>query len=240
MSRTLYLVGCGKAKRSGPAVARELYTGALFAKSIAYAEAQSKRDERGLVRILSALHGLVSPHETIEPYDLHLGSLRKAEREAWGERVARQLHQTTGIAADDIYVVLAGAAYADALDFGLRAYTRRVCVIRQPMAGMSQGHRLQWLNAQLAELDVGLSAFRATADGFDSATVVLARTGPKARHVVFLSMREAGYRVRHQDIRVTRASDYDPIQHDAGFVATKCYSVEGARLALERVAEGAA
>lgn len=76
--RVIAVVGCGKSKRKEAAAARELYTGALFQKSLALAERLA-----GTVLILSAKYGLVDPDTTIEPYDLSIQNLTKQQKALW-------------------------------------------------------------------------------------------------------------------------------------------------------------
>ena len=74
MPRPVYLVGCGKSKLDHPAPARHIYTGSLFQKALEYAEMKALR-EGADIWILSAKHGLLSPGDIIDPYDLALTSL---------------------------------------------------------------------------------------------------------------------------------------------------------------------
>jgi hypothetical protein len=63
--RTIALISCGKSKRREKAPAQQLYTGALFQKSLAYAR-RIKSDE---IYILSAHYGLVELTQEIAPYE---------------------------------------------------------------------------------------------------------------------------------------------------------------------------
>lgn len=134
--RPVYLVGCGKSKRPTAGPAGGLYTGALFAKALAYARAEAARDG-GAVRVLSALHGAVPLGAVLAPYDLSMGDLAGPERRAWGARVAAAL------GADGLgrgrAVVLAGRPYADPL-------RPHLPLLEEPMAGLGLGRRLRWLN----------------------------------------------------------------------------------------------
>lgn len=80
------LISCSKSKLATKAPARELYTGSLFQKAVAWAE----RHEHPWF-IISALHGLITPDQTIQPYDFTIKELRKREREAWAYRATCQL-----------------------------------------------------------------------------------------------------------------------------------------------------
>ena len=76
---TIVLIGCSKSKLDRPAPARELYTGQLFKKAVAWAERQGYQ-----WFVISALHGLVTPNQTIAPYDYSLKHRRGSrERESW-------------------------------------------------------------------------------------------------------------------------------------------------------------
>lgn len=142
------LVGCGKIKRSEHAPARDLYTGPLFQKARAYAEATCDR-----WYVLSAFHDLVEPDTVLMPYDRPMGR-SKAERELWGAQVQGKLLIATS--PGDTLVFLAGADYAEAVRWWNRphqAWTARV--IEQPLAGMGIGQRLHWLTDQLAKIEAG-------------------------------------------------------------------------------------
>lgn len=143
------LVSCSVTKLLRAAPARELYTSALFRKSLAHAERHCER-----VYILSALHGLVELDRRLEPYNRRLGS--KKEREAWARRVASHLIGRHGRAVD--YLLLAGVDYAGPLatalsthdgfrEDGWHGVPRER--IHRPLAGMQVGQRLRWLNDQI-------------------------------------------------------------------------------------------
>ena len=75
----IVLISCSKSKLNKRAPARELYTGTLFKKAVAWAERQGYA-----WFVISALHGLVTPNQIIAPYNYSLKQLRGArERESW-------------------------------------------------------------------------------------------------------------------------------------------------------------
>lgn len=82
------LVGCGK--RKAPTAtgmpAKDLYTGVPFRLALKYAE-QTADD----VHILSALHGVISPYQTIPPYDELMNLKSPEEKAAWGKAVVTYL-----------------------------------------------------------------------------------------------------------------------------------------------------
>lgn len=145
------LVGCSAQKLDLPAPARLLYCSPLFRKSLAYAERVCSR-----VYVVSATHGLVELDTVTKPYDRRLQG--KAERVAWGRRVAHLLVDRHGRAVD--YLILAGADYAQPLATGLRTIDgfhedgwRGVPKgrIHQPLIGLHVGQRLRRLNELLGE-----------------------------------------------------------------------------------------
>lgn len=85
---TVALVGCSKQKRASSAglPAQELYAGRLFRMAFEYAK--NTADD---VHILSALHGLVAPHQILVPYDLSIMELLLHEQDDWGIKIVDTL-----------------------------------------------------------------------------------------------------------------------------------------------------
>lgn len=102
-ARPLVIVPCGGKKLDRPASAGELYTGSYHRATRRAAAALGPRR----VLILSALHGLVELHRTIEPYDLRMGQAGSVTAEI----LRGQAEQLGEAGAGDV-VVLAGRAYA--------------------------------------------------------------------------------------------------------------------------------
>lgn len=59
MQKHIILIACGSRKATGPSPARNLYLGALFRKSLLYAESVHP----DLILILSARHGILELSE---------------------------------------------------------------------------------------------------------------------------------------------------------------------------------
>ena len=76
---TIVLIGCSKSKLDEPAPARELYTGQLFKKAVAWTERQGHQ-----WFVISALHGLVAPNQSISPYNYSLKGRRAHANESPG------------------------------------------------------------------------------------------------------------------------------------------------------------
>jgi hypothetical protein len=82
----LALISCSGRKGKTPAPARFLYTGALFKKSLAFAEREYDHSV-----ILSAKHGLLELDDVVEPYDQTLQRMPRPKREEWAQRVSEQI-----------------------------------------------------------------------------------------------------------------------------------------------------
>ncbi|MCK4872833.1 MAG: hypothetical protein KAS72_08925 [Phycisphaerales bacterium] len=136
---TIALVSCVKSKRSSDSPARDLYTSALFRKMRAYAE----RNADGWY-VLSAKYGLVHPGTIIEPYELTLKTMSRAERRAWADAVHKQMQAQGLLQPGRTFLWLAGRPYKEDLAGLLAGYSQE-----DPLAGMQIGVRLQWLNQQL-------------------------------------------------------------------------------------------
>jgi hypothetical protein len=130
------LVGCGAKKLDHAAPARELYTGALVKKSIAYGLSLSP-----LVYIVSAEYGLVALDAVIEPYNRRLDELDLDERRAWANRVRLRIESSLG--RNHSLVILAGETYAAPL----REMAQQAgWPFSEPLKGLEIGERLRWLN----------------------------------------------------------------------------------------------
>ena len=85
----LGLVSCTKSKQKHSCKAEEMYAPSdLFRKAYRYAIKHYDQ-----VAILSAKYGLLLPHETIEPYELTLKTMRVDEKREWAKRVYKQFSE---------------------------------------------------------------------------------------------------------------------------------------------------
>jgi hypothetical protein len=132
--RPVVLVACCGPKLPHAAPAQDLYQSMLFKKARAYAER-----EGDAWYILSALYGVVDPQSVIEPYDVRLNTLSKGKRDAWQQKVARQLADK-GLAGRRL-VILAGAHYRA----WVPAWRARSGGIELPLEGLQIGYQMQWL-----------------------------------------------------------------------------------------------
>jgi len=129
------LVACVKSKQTKSAPAKDLYTSALFKKTKAYAQKNSRS-----WYILSAKYGLLEPDEIIAPYEKTLKTMPSRERYAWAKRVLAALD--TRLQPDDRVILLAGETYREHLVPALQAEGHEVLI---PLQGLSFGKQLQWL-----------------------------------------------------------------------------------------------
>lgn len=124
-----------------PCSARDLYTGALFRKSVTFAEATC---DQWLV--LSAEHALLHPDTVVAPYDTRLGDRRTGPPIwEWVDRVVASLISRFDAAAPLHLVLLAGATYRTVTVRLPPAWTHEA-----PMQGLGIGRQLAWLNAATA------------------------------------------------------------------------------------------
>ena len=106
--KKIVLIACSKKKLSQRARARDLYQGAIFKKSLEYAEKKLKADS---VFILSAKYGLIKDiNRVIAPYDLALNNIKKAEVRLWAKNVIAELRSVSDL-GNDQFIILAGISY---------------------------------------------------------------------------------------------------------------------------------
>ncbi|WP_425399572.1 DUF6884 domain-containing protein [Aeoliella sp.] len=148
------LVSCTKEKRSQSAPAQDLYDKSDgFCKKRIISEWLTAGG-RGSWFITSAKHGLLAPHEIIEPYDQKLPKATKPENKEWGERVAHDLLERV----PDLHCVLMLAPE----DYwaNIEPHLSRLKIkVRRPLKGLSQGPTGHWLK-EVVELISGEQMFR--------------------------------------------------------------------------------
>lgn len=140
---SVYLIACSKTKSDHKTTASEMYTSALFIKSMAYAKSQE-----GSVAILSAKYGLLLPDDFIEPYNETLSDMKKVERVAWAKKVYNSLIEEFGKSA--AYIFLAGKNYYQPL---VKLMKDDDVSHRILMEGMGIGQRLQFLKNQQSKME---------------------------------------------------------------------------------------
>jgi hypothetical protein len=133
---TFVLISCSKTKLSTPAKARELYTGQLFKKAVAWAERHNYE-----WFVVSALHGLLTPDEQVTPYNFTIKELRKREREGWAHRtVAAQLTRYAS-PGSHAYLILP-QLYRTHIEHELNL---AAITYENPLTSLGIGQQMQWL-----------------------------------------------------------------------------------------------
>lgn len=134
-SNTIALVSCGKMKLNRTAAAKDLYSSALFKSSLGFSNYVSSKSF-----ILSAKYGLVDPTREVDPYDLSLNSLSKAEKDRWAKNVCADLQEQ--INPNTKILLFAGRAYTDGIVANMEVPVGQLV---DPMAGLGLGFRMAWL-----------------------------------------------------------------------------------------------
>ena len=126
------LIGCSKKKLVGNHLARDLYQGNLFQKSLAIAA----RLDLNMIYILSAKYGLLELDRYVDSYEDDLTIKNKTERLYWSELVKNKL--PTGK-----YYYFCGKKYWEFLPSGSTMFQ-----------GRGIGEILSNLNQELASLSI--------------------------------------------------------------------------------------
>lgn len=136
--RTIALISCGKSKRSDRVPAHQLYTGALFQKSLAYA----RHINADAIYILSAHYGLLDLAQEIAPYEKTLNRMSSDDVTRWSESVLAQLRSRANLTTDR-FVILAGVAYRSQL-------VPHLANVELPLVGLGIGKQLKFLKTAIA------------------------------------------------------------------------------------------
>lgn len=132
--KKIVLLSCVSQKRPYRSKAKDLYTSALFQKSLAYAY-KIKPDA---IYILSAKYGLLDLETVVDPYNLTLNTMSVGENRRWASLVLQQLSQVADLKQDH-FIFLAGNNYRKNLLPLLSSY-------EIPMEGLGIGRQLQYLS----------------------------------------------------------------------------------------------
>jgi hypothetical protein len=134
---TFVLISCSKTKLSTPAKARELYTGQLFKKAVAWAQ---RHDYQWF--IVSALHGLVTPDQELNPYNFTIKDRRKRDRESWAHQaIAGQLTKFASPGSHAYLILPAPYRMHIENELSLAAIT-----YENPVVGLAIGQQMHWLD----------------------------------------------------------------------------------------------
>jgi hypothetical protein len=139
---TVVLISCSKSKLAKKAPARDLYTGNLFRKAVAWAE------KHGYTwYAVSALYGLVHPDHSLEPYDFTLKQLRVRERESWAHMVvAAEL--TKHVSKGSHAILIMPQLYRRYIEIELR---KASVTFENPVEHLAIGKQSKWLSTKTHE-----------------------------------------------------------------------------------------
>jgi hypothetical protein len=133
---TFVLISCSKSKLPRRAPAQELYTGQLFNKAVAWAERHQYK-----WFIVSALHGLVTPDQQLDPYDFTIKDRRGArQRESWAHVVASDLTRYASRGSHGFLIM--PTLYRTCIETQLQ---RHNLTYENPVAGLAIGKQMKWL-----------------------------------------------------------------------------------------------
>ena len=126
------IIGCSKTKKRYSCKAGELYQGALFKKSVLYCKLFYPT---AILYILSAEYGLIPFDKIIKPYEKNLRDLNKQQQKEWFNMVQQQLTQYQIKLENTCF--LTSSLYQGSM------------IALNPLKGLSQGRRLQFLNKKI-------------------------------------------------------------------------------------------
>ncbi len=138
--KKIVLISCVSKKLDTKAKVKDIYISPLFLKNMKFAKNQNPEE----TYILSALHGLISLEDEIDPYDLTLNDMSTAEKGKWARRVFAQIKEKIPDYKDVHFVILAGMNYRELLEPVL-PHTE------MPLEGKPIGKQLQELDRLNAE-----------------------------------------------------------------------------------------
>jgi cytoplasmic iron level regulating protein YaaA (DUF328/UPF0246 family) len=145
--KKIILISCGSKKMKERTKAKDMYQSPLFKHSLEYA-IKLNPDK---IFILSAHYGLLELETEIEPYDVTIANISKANREkkpqlkvlnkneknAWGEQITESLSKFSNI-EKDLFIVLAGLEY-------VKPIVSYLTNLEQPLKGVGLFDRISHL-----------------------------------------------------------------------------------------------
>jgi hypothetical protein len=130
------LIACSATKLEKACMAKDMYQGSLFKKSLEYA---LKTTNPKNIYILSAKYGLVGLEQEIEPYDKTLRDMDEEETSSWAEMVLDKLEDLYEDLAELQISILAGKAYYEPLLPSIKNYDL-------PLEGLRIGESMKELD----------------------------------------------------------------------------------------------
>jgi len=145
--KKIVLISCGSKKLSIKTKAKNMYQSPLFKHSLEYA-IKLNPDK---IFILSAHYGLLELETEIEPYDVTIANISKANREKkpqlkvltktekiiWGKQIIESLSRFSDL-EKDLFIVLAGLEY-------VKPIISNLTNLEQPLKGIGLFDRISHL-----------------------------------------------------------------------------------------------
>ncbi|MEK4427690.1 DUF6884 domain-containing protein [Paenibacillus sp. FSL M7-0802] len=141
--KSIALISCGKNKLPENAAAKDLYIGDLFKKAKKYSEKHHDQ-----YYILSALHELLGPETSIDPYNYTLNDLSKEQIISWSNNVYKQIIESIGENDKVEISIYAGDKYRKYLVPLLEQHGIKVNI---PLKGLGIGQQLSWFKNNIGE-----------------------------------------------------------------------------------------
>jgi len=141
--KSIALISCGKNKLSENVAAKDLYIGDLFKKARKYSEKHHDQ-----YYILSALHELLDPETSIDPYNYTLNDLSKEQIISWSKNVYQQIIDNIGESSEVEISIYAGDKYRKYLVPLLEQQGIKVNI---PLKGLGIGQQLSWFKNNIGE-----------------------------------------------------------------------------------------
>jgi len=137
------LISCVAKKLDGAHEAYKLYSpSTLFKAHWNYALKVLKLNPKKEIFIISAKHGLISPFDKIEKYDVTLKTMSKKEKKEWAEKVINQLKENFNLNKNN-FIILAGKDYYEEL---IKLLPHYQLIPEEPLP---IGKRVQWFNEKI-------------------------------------------------------------------------------------------
>jgi hypothetical protein len=163
------LIACSATKLESTCMAKDMYQGSLFKKSLEYA---LKTTNPKNIYILSAKYGLVELEQEIEPYDKTLKDMDIDETQSWVDMIMDKLYDLYEDLNELHISILAGKAYYEPLIESLPNYDL-------PLEGLRIGEQMKELDELVAAELSQLSEEDRMEVILDVMLLQLAKVGPK-------------------------------------------------------------
>lgn len=140
----IIFISCSATQKDKKSLAKDLYQGHLFKKSLMYAN-HCLDGENKLIFIISTKHGLIPLEKEIHPYNVSPSSVKKAQKDELRQTIMNQIDgylKQGDFDLDDKFTILAGKFFVELLPNQIKDPIL-------PLKGKKYGEQLQFLNKAL-------------------------------------------------------------------------------------------